>query len=269
MDRKTSKTDKLSAVLILESNLVCWWICAQYSVVAALVFIILCVPTRAISAPDLSQICDRAAAFAAEKSGVPISVLQAISLTETGRKRNGVLRPWPWTVNMEGEGVWFETEDEARAYVYKHYKEGARSFDVGCFQINYKWHGHEFASIEEMFQPNPNALYAAKFLLKLFREKGDWSAAAGAYHSRTQKYAEKYEKRYSANRAAVIGRNAAMPQVVPAGSIAPNPQAPNVNRINNFPLLQENSSARTLGSLVPLGAQKSSIRLITADSDDG
>lgn len=269
MDRNNSKTGKLSVVIILGHYTTCWWLRARYNFVAALIFTIAIFPTRVMSAVDLSHICDRAAVFAAEKSGVPISVLQAISLTETGRKRNGVLRPWPWTVNMEGEGVWFETADEARAYVYKHYKEGARSFDVGCFQINYKWHGHEFASIEEMFQPNPNALYAAEFLLKLYHEKGDWAAAAGAYHSRTQKYAEKYEKQFSANRAAMLGRDAIIIPVTATGAIASSLQAPKVNRINNFPLLQENSNARTLGSLVPLGAQQLSRRLITADADDG
>ena len=50
--------------------------------------------------PDLSEICDSAALQAAKVSGVPISVLKAISLTETGRKRDGAFRPWPWTVNM-------------------------------------------------------------------------------------------------------------------------------------------------------------------------
>lgn len=170
---------------------------------------------------------------------------------------------------MEGKGVWFETEDEARAYVYKNYKEGARSFDVGCFQINYKWHGHEFASIEEMFQPNPNALYAAKFLLKLYREKGDWGAAAGAYHSRTQKYAEKYEIRFSANRTALLGGGAGTTPVTPTGPVALNQPTPKAIRVNNFPLLQENNNTRTLGSLVSLGAQQSPIRLITVDADDG
>lgn len=269
MDRSIFKTGKLWAVTYLEICITCWWFCIQSSFAAALILVITFFPTRVISAQDISQICDRAAAYAAKRTGVPISVLQAISLTETGRKRNGVMRPWPWTVNMEGEGVWFESEDEARAYVYKNYKEGARSFDVGCFQINYKWHGHEFASIEEMFQPSPNALYAANFLLKLYREKGDWGAAAGAYHSRTQKFAEKYEIRFSANRAALLGGSAETAPVTSAGLVASSLPSPMIRRINNFPLLQENSNARTLGSLVPLGAQQSSMRLITAGADDG
>ena len=269
MDRIIIRTHKVLCTLYSAFRVSNRWFDDRYGIAVALIFVVSITPVRVFSAQDVSQICDHAAAYAAERSGVPISVLQAISLTETGRKRNGVLRPWPWTVNMEGKGVWFDTEDEARAFVYKNYKEGARSFDVGCFQINYKWHGHEFSSIEEMFQPNPNALYAAKFLFKLYREKGDWSAAAGAYHSRTQKYADKYEVQFNTYRAALLEESAIVNPVTQTEMVAPSLPAPEAHRVNNFPLLQENSNTRTLGSLVPLGLQQSSMRLIVAGPEDG
>src|SRR5699024_6482524 len=96
---------------------------------------------------------DRAARQAARAHDVPLDVLRAISRAETGRPRQGGLQPWPWTVNMEGRGRWFDNADAARAYVFAHFKAGARSFDVGCFQINYRWHGDAFRSIDEMFDP--------------------------------------------------------------------------------------------------------------------
>ncbi|MEX1661224.1 transglycosylase SLT domain-containing protein [Thioclava sp. 15-R06ZXC-3] len=149
---------------------------------------------------DLAAICEAAAEQVSRESGVPVSVLKAISLNETGRKRNGAFRPWPWTVNMEGAGHWFETRDAALAYVFKEFKRGARSFDVGCFQINYKWHGEHFSSIEEMFDPLANGRYAAQFLSDLYSEMGDWKKAAGAFHSRTKKYADSYSTRFSSIR---------------------------------------------------------------------
>ena len=90
------------------------------------------------------HVCDEAAKRAAASSGVPVDVLRAVTRVETGRQKNGRSQPWPWTVNMEGAGAWFDTEDEVRAFVFKHFKRGARSFDIGCFQINYKWHGAHF-----------------------------------------------------------------------------------------------------------------------------
>ena len=227
----------------------------------------------AFSARDESQICNRAAAFAAQKTCVPISVLQAISLTETGRRRSGEMQPWPWTVNMEGKGVWFDNEDDARAYVYKNYKRGARSFDVGCFQINYKWHGQAFASIEEMFEPVTNAVYAANFLLKLYQEKGDWGQAAGAYHSRTPKYADKYQARFNAYRKALLGKDRAAPPTLRVVStdttdIQPARTEP-VVRVNLYPLLQSHDQTRTLGSLVPLRRQQTGQRLIEMGGADG
>lgn len=144
----------------------------------------------------VASLCDRAAIAASHAKGVPLDVLRAISRTETGRTGDSGLEPWPWTVNMEGTGRWFATLDEARSYVFLHFKNGARSFDVGCFQINYKWHGDAFRSIDDMFDPELNAQYAAKFLTELFEEFGNWPDAAGAYHSRTPEFARKYSAKF-------------------------------------------------------------------------
>ncbi len=143
-----------------------------------------------------AAICDQAAQAAARAFPVPLTVLNAVSRTETGRSEKGRIEPWPWTVNMEGAGHWFSSQDEARAFVFRHFKAGARSFDVGCFQINYKWHHRAFESLDDMFDPTENALYAARFLTELHAELGSWDAAVGAYHSRTEKLADRYLRRY-------------------------------------------------------------------------
>lgn len=225
----------------------------------------LALPARATSS-DLSLICDRAAVLAAAETGVPVSVLKAISLTETGREKGGETRPWPWTVNMEGKGVWFETEDSALAYVDEHFKRGARSFDVGCFQINYKWHQQNFASIEAMFDPAENARYAARFLLDLHAETGDWEAAAGAYHSRTPEYADRYKARFAAYRAQLLQEDE-----LPLRVVAVDPEEPALSsapvirvRVNSYPLLRS-GGATALGSLVPLSAQPAAGSLFRPD----
>ncbi|MHA3978321.1 transglycosylase SLT domain-containing protein [Halovulum sp. GXIMD14794] len=175
------------------------------------------------AAPALgsADLCDQAGARAARDTGVPYAVLRAISLTETGRNRDGKLQPWPWTVNMEGKGTWFDDNTSALDYVRQHHARGARSYDVGCFQINYRWHGNAFASVEEMFDPYRNALYAAEFLKRLYAETGSWAKSAGAYHSRTPKYATKYQARFERILARLSGE---VPPPVPATPVKPKPQ---------------------------------------------
>jgi len=212
----------------------------------AIAFLCAMLPASQVAAALVShapgEICDAAAQLASRQTGVPLDVLQAITRTETGRKRNGRFEPWPWTVNMEGKGVWFTTLDEARAYVFRNFKRGARSFDVGCFQINYKWHHQGFSSIDEMFDPEANALYAARFLRRLYDEHGNWIDAAGSYHSRTPKYANRYKAVFERHRRAA-------PEGAPVLASAEPSLAP---RVNTYPLLQAGNGAQ-LGSLVPIG----------------
>lgn len=205
----------------------------------------------------VASICEAAASLASRETGVPLDVLRAISLTETGRKGPDGFLPWPWTVNMEGTGRWFDEQTNAQAYVDQNFARGARSFDVGCFQINYRWHGQAFDSIEQMFEPEANARYAAEFLQRLFDELGDWTKAAGAYHSRTPKYANKYKARFERIRARLTD----LPDIVPAvvrdvAAVQPaNPTSPVeiIRRINRYPLLVQGGSS-SVGSLVPLAA---------------
>jgi hypothetical protein len=171
-------------------------------------------PDDPASTAAVASICDQAGMLASQATGVPLEVLSAIALTETGRRIEGRHRAWPWTVNMEGVGAWFATREEALAYVHEHYQRGARSFDVGCFQINFRWHGNAFASIEDMFDPLQNATYAGQFLRNLYMETGSWSASAGAYHSRTPEFANRYRARFDRIVAGLTGG-------VPGGDLPP------------------------------------------------
>ena len=145
-----------------------------------------------------SALCERAAQRAAAITGVPLPVLRAIALTETGRTRAGRTEAWPWTTNAVGEGHWFEDRATAEAHVRALRSNGIESVDIGCFQINLRWHGEAFSSPEAMFEPEANALYAAQFLSELHAEFGSWQAAAGAYHSRTPELAQRYTRRFLA-----------------------------------------------------------------------
>ncbi|MGF1445889.1 MAG: lytic transglycosylase domain-containing protein [Pikeienuella sp.] len=137
-------------------------------------------------------LCERAADRAAAEHGVPRDLMRAIALAETGTTRRGRYGPWPWTLNIAGEGRWFDSRAEARAVAEAAIAAGRRSTDIGCFQINWRWHGDGFRSIDAMLDPTTSADYAARFLKRLRGEAGDWVTAAGWYHSRTPAHAERY-----------------------------------------------------------------------------
>lgn len=198
-------------------------------------------------APDLaargdpSALCIDAARAAAQATGVPERVLLAVTLVETGRDA----RPWPWTVNVGGEGHWFDTASEAEAHARSMLDRGLTNVDLGCFQLNLRWHSKGFASLADMLDPAANATYAAGFLAENFARTGDWAAAAAAYHSQTPEHAERYRANFGTAYAALD-----------SGDIAPEDPEPRENR---FPLLLAGARGMN-GSLVP--ATGAGLRLI-------
>lgn len=150
---------------------------------------------RAVAAPS-AEVCEWAAQQAAQELGVPMDIMGALTLTETGRRMDGVVRPWAWSANSEGEGTWFDDPQSAIAFAQDRVDQGRTNLDIGCFQLNYRWHGENFTGVAQMFDPLENARYAARFVSQLYSEMGDWRAAAGAFHSRTQANAQKYLRRF-------------------------------------------------------------------------
>ena len=203
---------------------------------------------KAAVAPALR--CDVAAAEASERTGVPAAVLMAIARVETGRKIGGTLSAWPWTVNEGGPGSWFDTAEDAARHVASALSSGATNIDIGCFQVNWRWHGKAFASVEAMFDPVQNALYAAEFLRDLHDEYGTWEGAIGAYHSRRGDAAEGY----LAKVLAVLDMPAPDRTTAPvAVAVADAEDQP---RMNRYPLLQGQGAPRN-GSLFAAQAGES------------
>lgn len=140
-------------------------------------------PVRA--AADMGEACRDQAAIAERAAGIPDGLLLAVGKRESGRfdTQTGDVLPWPWSVNREGEGRFFMSREEAAAYVATAEREGSRSMDVGCFQVNLKYHPMAFASLDDAFDPAANAAYAARFLRQLYDREGSWETAVAYYHS--------------------------------------------------------------------------------------
>lgn len=130
--------------------------------------------------------CVRAARVAAVQAGLPVGLLEAVGLVESGRVgRDGRRTPWPYAVNVDGAGVWPGDEAQAADVVRDALAGSARAVDVGCFQIDLEDHPGAFASLRAAFDPMSNADYAAGFLARLHARLGSWRAAVAAYHSAT------------------------------------------------------------------------------------
>lgn len=71
-------------------------------------------------------------------------------------------------------------------------KLDVRSVDIGLMQINWKFHGEHFESMEELFDPATNLDYAARFLGQLLKQHGDLETAVAHYHSSTLHFQEIY-----------------------------------------------------------------------------
>lgn len=163
---------------------------------ALTVILSLLAPLAAGATSSDADVCDRAAADASVATGVPIEIMQAITRTETGHMRDGRFTPWPWAINRAGAGAWPPTRRAALQLVQAELTAGRRNVDIGCFQINIRWHGDAFDTIGDMFDPTQNAVYAAEFLSRLREEFGTWDAAVGAFHSRRPEAATRYLMRY-------------------------------------------------------------------------
>jgi len=107
----------------------------------------------------------------------------------------GAIHPWPWTVNAEGQGYFYDTKTQAIAAVRTMQANGTRSIDVGCGQVNLLHHPDAFSNLETAFDPQANTAYAARFLKELFGRTGDWNKATGLYHSATPELSDEYRQK--------------------------------------------------------------------------
>ena len=139
----------------------------------------------------------RQAAYALEDiHHTPRGLIAAITLTETGRRGpQGKLEAWPWTINAEGRGYHFTSKREAIRAVRRLMAEGKRSIDIGCMQVNLRFHPRAFTSLEEAFDPEANIAYAISFLKDLHRRSAHGTWPSGNYHSYSPALNQRYFKK--------------------------------------------------------------------------
>lgn len=123
--------------------------------------------------------CEPEILRAADRYGVPVGILYAVGLTETGNK--GSLQPN--AMNIEGKAFFPSSPSQALVLFDKARRQGAVLIDLGCMQINHHYHAEHFPSVAAMLDPRQNVDYAARFLAQLHARHDTWSMAVARYHA--------------------------------------------------------------------------------------
>ena len=147
----------------------------------------------------IQSICVREILLAQARYNIPGNILLGIGLQEAGTKINKQLTVWPWAINAEGKGRLHNTKASAMVWVARQLQDGMRSIDIGCMQVNLRWHPNAFSSLAEGFNPKTNVDYAARLLTTHYKETGNWRTAAGRYHSKTPEKQQVYLKSLTQN----------------------------------------------------------------------
>ncbi|NBP89467.1 MAG: hypothetical protein EBU59_13415, partial [Planctomycetia bacterium] len=173
---------------------------------------------------SLENICLSEARRAEAQHGIPSGLLQSITRVEAGRKTvTGEFMPWAWTLNDAGKGLFFDSREAAMRHLEAAVAVPGHSVDVGCMQVNTKWHMEGFHNLSDMLDPVQNADYAAGFLLDLHESHRSWDDAVKHYHSSEPAKNVAYHGRVLAELERFLaGDDAAVPATEPADPAAGN-----------------------------------------------
>ena len=116
---------------------------------------------------------------AARRYGLPVNILYAVALTETGRR--GSLQPY--ALNIDGKAVFPANLSASMAAFEQARGQGAKFIDIGCMQVNHRFHSRNFSSLAAMFDPRQNVDYGARFLKELKAREGSWTLAVARYNA--------------------------------------------------------------------------------------
>lgn len=132
----------------------------------------------------------------AKKAGVSLAIYYSLLLQESGR--NG--KPWKWTLNHNGKGMYFDSRNEARKYLSEAIEKGDKNIDVGLSQINIRWNGELVKNPLNLLEPKINIAVSAKILKDCMNRFSELRKGLSCYHAgrvvkHGMKYAEKVIKR--------------------------------------------------------------------------
>lgn len=131
-------------------------------------------------AATYSADCPTLIAQTEARRNIPRGLLMAIAVTESAL--NG--RPNPYAMNIAGRAYHASGTQEMASIIQSNWSRGVRSIDVGCMQINLKFHGQKFARLTDLLDSPTNVEYGASYLISLAADEGSWKQAVMSYHNK-------------------------------------------------------------------------------------
>ncbi len=192
--------------------------------------------------------CEYLAKDAEKKYGLPENILLSISRVESGyQKVDGVIRAWPWTLNAGGDSSYFQTKEDALRYLEERINKGVTNIDIGCMQLNFRWHKDFFNNLSDMLNPIKNVDYAARFLDKLHQRHRSWEKAVKYYHSSKSKFNVKYYRKVKAVWKKENNESSLAPKLF-AAVLEPKPKKANIfiKKEEKVPLIKLNQKDQYL-----------------------
>lgn len=114
------------------------------------------------------------------QKNIPRGLLMAIAVTESAIDG----KPDPYAMNIAGRSYHARGIQDMANVIQANWTKGVKSIDVGCMQVNLKFHGHKFARMTDLLDSVTNVEYGASYLVSLATEAGSWKEAVMNYHNR-------------------------------------------------------------------------------------
>ena len=138
----------------------------------------------------------------ASEYGLPPALLYAVALTESGQSSHseGRFRPWPWSLNIGGNGHYFPSRQMAWQALEEVLTEAKTRVDIGLMQISWRYHRSALGSSWQALDPYHNLRVAAAILRDCHVKHTNWIQTSGCYHAPNDPVrAEQYGERVKAH----------------------------------------------------------------------
>ena len=131
----------------------------------------------------------------AEQTAIPPMVLYALALTESGHSSAVGVRPWPWTLNIQGRSFFYGSRKAAWQKL-KQAIASHQTVDVGPMQVNWQAHKKKLGNAWQALDPWRNLHAGAQVLADCLARHKDLWRAVGCYHSGNERFAGPYRDRF-------------------------------------------------------------------------